>query len=75
MLPGRLEPRVRDDEPERHREEADEYESGVVGGDLTGLMLCSRRWYWSPVRYDGLDAIVERTTLVETYPLLTHRPG
>ena len=48
---------------------------GLVDGDLMGLLLFATTIVLGTGRYYGLDAIVERTGLVERYPRLRYLLG
>ncbi|MFB6103108.1 MAG: DoxX family protein [Haloplanus sp.] len=52
-----------------------EFGHGVVNGDLMGLLLFVTLMVLAAGRYYGLDALVERTALVENYPWLTYLLG
>jgi len=52
-----------------------EFGHGVVNGDLMGLLLFLTVIVLAAGRYYGLDALVERTALVERHPKLRYLLG
>ncbi len=52
-----------------------DFAHGVVSGDLMGLLLFATMIVLATGRYYGLDAIIERTSLVERHPKLRYLLG